>query len=137
MRDVTFFRYCKCVQLRRLGRNAKDKHIMAANGVTLNFGNQQNGWKNESIFHEANGEEFMCAVKQLSKLIKLPIYLLYMYNKKQVLSWADNYFLSFFSVDDRATPIEAVIHSLLVSHSCFYAVRSRSHLTGSYHTSFG
>ena len=50
---------------------------------------------------------------------------------------ADNYFLSFFSADGRATAIEAVMHSLLVIHSRFYAVRSRSHLTGSYHTPFG
>ena len=62
----------------------------------------------------------MC-IKQLSKLIKLPIYLLYMYNKKQVLSRRSvrekgvegrQLLLSFFSADGRATAVEAVMHSL-------------------------
>ena len=56
MRDVTFFKYEKRVRLGRLGRNAKDKHIMTADGFTLKIGNQKNGWKNVSIFHEANGK---------------------------------------------------------------------------------
>jgi hypothetical protein len=67
MRDVTFFKYCKRGRLRRLGRNAKDKDIMSADGVTLKIGNQKNGWKNVSIFHEANGEEFMCPGKAIGR----------------------------------------------------------------------
>jgi hypothetical protein len=46
-------------------------------------------------------------------------------------------FLSFFFANGRATSNEAVMHSLLVIHSRFYAVRSQSYLTGSYHTPFG
>ena len=39
MRDVTFFKYCKRGRLTRFGRNAKDKHIMTADGVTLKIEN--------------------------------------------------------------------------------------------------
>ena len=65
MPDVTFFKYCKRGRLRRFGRNTKDKHIMMDDGVTLKIGNQKNGWKNVSIFHEENSKEFMCPGKAI------------------------------------------------------------------------
>ena len=43
MRDVTFFKYDKRGRLRRLGRNTRYKHIMTADGFTLNIVNQKNG----------------------------------------------------------------------------------------------
>ena len=56
MRDMTFFKYNKHGRLWRLGRNAKDNHIMTADGFTLEIGNQMNSWKIVSIFPEANGK---------------------------------------------------------------------------------
>ena len=43
MRDVTFFKYDKRRRLRRLGRNAKDKHITTADGFILKIRNTKNG----------------------------------------------------------------------------------------------
>ena len=40
---------------------------MTADGVTLKIGNQKNGWENVSIFHKANGKEFMCPGKAIGR----------------------------------------------------------------------
>ena len=41
--------------------------MMTADGNTLKIGNKKSGWKNVSIFHDANGEEFMCPSKAIGR----------------------------------------------------------------------
>ena len=40
---------------------------MTDDGFTLKIRNQKSGWKNVSIFHEANGKEFMCPSRSLGR----------------------------------------------------------------------
>jgi hypothetical protein len=67
LRDVTFFKFDKRKRLKRLGKNAADALVMMADGCTLKIGNQKNGWKNVSIFHEANGDPCLCPVRTLGR----------------------------------------------------------------------
>jgi hypothetical protein len=67
LRDVTFFKLDKRKRLRRLNKSARDELIMTADGFTLKIGNQKNGWKNVSIYHEANGDPFLCPGRALGR----------------------------------------------------------------------
>jgi hypothetical protein len=67
LRDVTFFKFDKKNRLKRLSKNAADRSIMTADGFTLKIGNQKNGWKNVSIFHEANGDPHLCPGRSLGR----------------------------------------------------------------------
>jgi hypothetical protein len=67
MKDVTFFKVDKRKRLRRLNKSAKDELIMTADGFTLKIGNQKNGWKNVSIYHEANGDPHLCPGRALGR----------------------------------------------------------------------
>ena len=59
MKDVTFFKLDKHKRLQRLNKNSKYKWIMTVDGFTPKKGNQKNGWKNVSIFHESKGDIYI------------------------------------------------------------------------------
>jgi hypothetical protein len=67
MEDVTFFWKNNSGQLRCLGRDAPDHHIMMADGATLKLDNQKNGWKGVCVYQEHNGEQYFCPVRALGR----------------------------------------------------------------------
>ena len=69
MRNVSFFgKTGPGGALRRLNtKTASDEDILAAAGAALLLENQQNGWRNVSIFHFANDHEVTCPVKALAR----------------------------------------------------------------------
>ena len=67
LKDVTFFRKDKTGRLRQLPRDASESDIMNADGATLKLDNQKNGWKGVCVHQEANGEEYLCAVRALGR----------------------------------------------------------------------
>ena len=40
---------------------------MGADGATLKLDNRKNGWKGVCVHQEANGEEYLCAVRALGR----------------------------------------------------------------------
>ncbi len=66
-KEVTFFKKNRAGQLQCLPRNAPAHLIATADGATLKFDNQKNGWKGVCIYQEANGEEYLCPVRALGR----------------------------------------------------------------------
>ena len=66
-KDITFFKRDSTGKLRCLPRNAPAHLIATADGATLKLDNQKNGWKGVCVFHEANGEEYLCPVRALGR----------------------------------------------------------------------
>jgi hypothetical protein len=64
---TTFFKKNEYGKLRCLPRNAAPSLIATADGATMKLDNQKNGWKGVCIYHEANGEEFLCPVRALGR----------------------------------------------------------------------
>lgn len=64
---MRFFRRNKLGRLRLLPRNAPGEEILTAHSATLKLDNQKNGWRGVCVHQEANGEEFLCAVKALAR----------------------------------------------------------------------
>ena len=65
--DVTFFKKNAAGQLRCLPRTAAAHLITTADGATMKLDNQKNGWKGVCVYHETNGEEFLCPVRALGQ----------------------------------------------------------------------
>jgi hypothetical protein len=65
--DVTFFKKNAAGQLRCLPRTAAAHLITTADGATMKLDNQKNGWKGVCVYHETNGEEFLCPVRALGR----------------------------------------------------------------------
>ena len=54
-------------KVRCLPCNAAPSLIANADGATMKLDNQKNGWKGVCVYHEANGEEFLCPVRALGQ----------------------------------------------------------------------
>ncbi len=65
--DITFFKKNAAGKLRCLPCNAAPSLILTADGATMKLDNQKNGWKGVCIFHEANGEVYLCPVRALGR----------------------------------------------------------------------
>jgi hypothetical protein len=65
--DITFFKKDSSGKLRCLPRNAPAHLIATADGATMKLDNQKNGWKGVCIYHEANGDDYLCPVKALGR----------------------------------------------------------------------
>ena len=66
-KDITFFKKNEYGKLRCLQQNATPSLIATADGATMKLDNQKNGWKGVCVYHEANGEEFLCPVRALGR----------------------------------------------------------------------
>jgi len=66
-KDITFFKKNEYGKLRCLPRNAAPSLIATADGATMKLDNQKNEWKGVCVYHEANGEEFLCPVRALGR----------------------------------------------------------------------
>jgi hypothetical protein len=65
--DLYFFKQDEKGTLRQLATNAPDADILTADGATLKLDNQKNGWKNVCVYHEHNGEKYLCPVRALGR----------------------------------------------------------------------
>ena len=65
--DVTFFKKNNHGKLRCLPWDAPAHLISSADGATLKWDNQKNGWKGVCVYHESNGEAWHCPVHALAR----------------------------------------------------------------------
>ncbi len=66
-KDITFFKKNSDGKLRCLPRNAPANLIGNADGATMKLDNQKNRWKGVCVYHETNGEDYLCPVRALGQ----------------------------------------------------------------------
>ena len=65
--DITFFKKNRSGHLQCLPQHSPVTLIATADGATLKLDNQKNGWKGVCVFHETNGDPFLCPVRALGR----------------------------------------------------------------------
>jgi len=65
--DITFFKKNSSGKLRCIPRTASAQLIATVDGATMKMDNQKNGWKGVCVYHEANGEHYLCTVRVLGR----------------------------------------------------------------------
>ena len=67
MGDVSLFDENERGEMRRIPYDAPAERLLRAKGAALRVQQQKNGWKNVSVFHEANGDSYYCPAKCIAR----------------------------------------------------------------------